>query len=359
MASSSRSDDAGKPAVVVGWIGLGSMGSAMAKNIQKHLTAAGRDQPPLRVYNRTASRCAALEDLGASRCESIAELARDSDIVFISSSADEAVLSIVEQIVNSGNVEGKVVVDTTTVHPDTTQAVAATLASKGTHFAAMPVFGATPTAEAGKLLAGFAGSDAALDAVSPLLKGVIAREVLVVGKEPEKASLLKTTGNVLMASLMQIIAEAHVLAAKTGLPETTLERLLELNFGPVMHSDSVRMTTGVYCPEPGEKPWSDLQLAIKDVGHGVEIAEREGVSLRVGQRALGNLKKANEWRESPEGGVGRSLDSSSVFGVVRQESGLAFETEFVRARDAAATADSESNNSSANLGGETGRRINW
>ena len=98
------------------------------------------------------------------------------------------------QVVTSGDVEGKVIVDTTTVHPDTTKAVAATLASRGAHFAAMPVFGATPVAEAGQLLAGFAGADAALDAVSPMLKGVIAREVLVVGQEPEKASLLKTTG---------------------------------------------------------------------------------------------------------------------------------------------------------------------
>ncbi|KAK8859351.1 NAD binding domain of 6-phosphogluconate dehydrogenase-domain-containing protein [Apiospora arundinis] len=344
MASSSQSGGAGGPKSV-GWIGLGSMGSAMAKNVQKHLTTAGKDQPPLRVYNRTASRCAALEELGAKKYESIAELARDSDIVFISSSADDAVISIVDQIVQSGDATGKVVVDTTTVHPDTTRAVAATLKSKGAHFAAMPVFGATPVAEAGQLLAGFAGPDAALGAVSPLLKGVIAREVLVVGQEPEKASLLKTTGNLLMASLMQIIAEAHVFAAKTGLPEATLERLLELNFGPVMHSDSIRMTTGVYCPGPDHKPWSDLQLAIKDVGHGVEIAEREGVSLHVGQRALGNLKKANEWRESAEGGSGRSLDSSSVFGVVRQESGLGFETEFVKARDdVAATAEPESNN---------------
>ncbi|KAK8063464.1 hypothetical protein PG996_008116 [Apiospora saccharicola] len=355
MASSSQLDGADDmpKRVVVGWIGLGSMGSAMAKNIQKHLAPAGTERPPLHVYNRTASRCAALEELGATKCESIAELARDSDIMFISSSADDAVISIVDQIINSGDVDGKVIVDTTTVHPDTTQAVAAKLASKGAHFAAMPVYGATPTAEAGQLLAGFAGSDAALAAVSPLLKGVIAREVLVVGQEPEKASLLKTTGNVLMASLMQIIAEAHVFAAKTGLPEATLERLLELNFGPVMHSDSVRMTTGVYCPGADQKPWSDLQLAMKDVSHGVEIAERQGVSLRVGQRALENLKKANEWRESAEGG-GRSLDSSGVFGVVRQESGLGFETEFVKARDAAATADPESNNSSSStrLGGE-------
>ncbi|KAK8079068.1 NAD(P)-binding protein [Apiospora phragmitis] len=337
MASSSPSDGAGKTPAVVGWIGLGSIGSAIAR-VQSHPITlrgiGGAGGQEVRVHCRTGTRRRHRVHIDEPVSYESPEVKRR-----------RCGPSIAEQIVHSGDVKGKVIVDTTTVHPDTTQAVAATLASKGAHFAAMPVFEATPVAEAGQLLAGFAGSDAALDAVSPLLKGVLAREVLVVGQEPEKASLLKTTGNVLMASLMQIIAEAHVFAAKTGLPEATLERLLELNFGPVMHSDSTRMTTGVYCPGPGQKPWSDLQLAMKDVGQGVGIAERQGVSLRIGQRALENLKKANEWRESSQGG-GRSLDSSSVFGVVRQESGLGFETEFVKARDGdgAATADSESNN---------------
>lgn len=85
MASSSDIDGADEPAkVVVGWIGLGSMGSAMAKNIQNHLTAAGAERLPLRMYHRTASRCTTLEEPGAKKCESIAELARDSDIMFIS-----------------------------------------------------------------------------------------------------------------------------------------------------------------------------------------------------------------------------------------------------------------------------------
>jgi 3-hydroxyisobutyrate dehydrogenase-like beta-hydroxyacid dehydrogenase len=79
------------------------------------------------------------------------------------------------------------------VHPDTSKAVSATLASSGAHFAAMPVFGASPVAEAGTLLAAFAGPDAVLARVMPLLKGVIAREVLVVGTEPRAALLLKTT----------------------------------------------------------------------------------------------------------------------------------------------------------------------
>jgi hypothetical protein len=77
-----------------------------------------------------------------------------------------------------------------------------------------------------------------------------------------------------MASLMEIIAEAHVFASKTGLPAATPERLLELNFGSVAYSDSTRMTTGVYCPGLGQAPWSDLELEVKDVGHGIGIADR-------------------------------------------------------------------------------------
>lgn len=85
------------------------------------------------------------------------------------------------------------IIDTTTVHPDTTAALEKTLTSHGALFAAMPVFGPAPVAAAGQLIAGFAGPGAVLDVISPYLKGVIAREVMVVGDKPEMAVLLKTT----------------------------------------------------------------------------------------------------------------------------------------------------------------------
>ncbi|KAK6077375.1 3-hydroxyisobutyrate dehydrogenase, mitochondrial 1 [Seiridium cupressi] len=311
------------------------MGTGMASRIQKTLSESSSQ--PLRVYNRTASRCAPLEELGAERRDTVGQLTQDCDIIFLSSSADSAIISIVDQVIVSGSIKGKIVVDTTTVHPDTSKAVSAKLSAHEAHFAAMPVFGASPAAAAGTVLAAFAGPEVVLKTVSPLLKGVLAREVLVVGLEPEKALLLKTTGNLLMASLMQIIAEAHVFASKTGLPEATLERLLELNFGTVAHTDSIRMTTGVYCPGEGQAPWSDLDLAIKDVGHAIEIAEREGVSLRAGQVAYEGLGKAKVWANSEgkanSGGQAKRLDSTSLFGVAREESGLDFKSDFVKERD--------------------------
>ncbi|KAI0487218.1 hypothetical protein F4859DRAFT_501769 [Xylaria cf. heliscus] len=317
------------PPLRCGWIGLGSMGSAMAKNV--HACLQSQSGTSLNFYNRTASRGDGLEQLGGERRASAAELAASSDIVFISASDDAAVESIIGQIISSGSeLTGKIIVDTTTIHPSTTREISQKLQARGAHFAATPVFGATPVAEQGKLLAVFAGPEDVYEKIAPLLKGVIAREVLVVGKEPEKATLLKTTGNFVTAGLMEIIAEAHVFAEKTGLGSDVLEKLLALNFGTVAHSISTRMTTGVYIPGHGETPWSDLNLALKDVGHGVDSAEQAGVSLEVGKTALEHLKRAKGYSE--ENG-GRLLDSSSLYGIVRQDSGLDFRTEHVQERD--------------------------
>ncbi|KAI0522144.1 NAD binding domain of 6-phosphogluconate dehydrogenase-domain-containing protein [Xylaria bambusicola] len=317
------------PSLRLGWIGLGSMGNAMAKNIHTYLQS--RRGTSLCFYNRTPSRGDALEALGGERCASVPELAARSDVIFISASDDAAVQSIVEQIISCGSeLATKIIVDTTTIHPNTTRQITESLAAQGAQFAATPVFGATPVAEQGRLLVAFAGPESVYQTIAPFLKGVIAREVLQVGKEPEKATLLKTTGNFMMAGLMEIIAEAHVFAEKTGLGADVLERLLELNFGTVAHSDSVRMTTGVYMPGKGEAPWSDLNLALKDVGHGVDSAKQVGVSLKVGNTVLEHLKRAKAY--SDENGQ-RPLDSSSLYGVVRQDSGLDFRTEYVKKRD--------------------------
>ncbi|KAI0149617.1 hypothetical protein GGR57DRAFT_226989 [Xylariaceae sp. FL1272] len=320
-------------ALRIGWIGLGSMGAAMAKNIHGHLTA--NSDVPLRFFNRTASRGDTLEALGGKRYGSVAEVTAESDVIFISASDDGAVESITSQILGSGNsLSGKIVVDTTTSQPNTTKAISGKIQAQGALFAAAPVFGATPVAEQGKLLVAFAGPSSAYDVVAPFLKGVIAREVLRVGEDAEKATLLKTTGNFMMAGLMEIIAEAHVFAEKTGLQSDVLEKLMELVFGTVAHSDSIRMTTGVYMPGVGESTWSDLNLALKDVGHGVDTARQAGVSLKAANTALEHLKRAKVY--SDENGQ-RPLDSSSLYGIVRQDSGLDFRTDYVKRRDGEAS----------------------
>lgn len=58
----------------------------------------------------------------------------------------------------------------------------------------------------------------------------------------------------MIAGVMEIIAEAHVLAEKSGIESSILENLIQQNFGALAYSDSLRMTQGIYCPGEGKHP---------------------------------------------------------------------------------------------------------
>lgn len=128
---------------------------------------------------------------------------------------------------------------------------------------------------------------------------------------------------------MEVIAEAHVFAEKTGLGSGILESLIDKQYGQLPHSMSKRLTTGAYMPAVGDRPMSDLTLALKDVGHAVECAKNAGTALPAGELTLSNLRGANTFARDH----GRSLDSSSMYGILRQQAGLSFESDVVKERD--------------------------
>jgi 3-hydroxyisobutyrate dehydrogenase-like beta-hydroxyacid dehydrogenase len=238
--------------------------------------------------------------------------------------------SVVDQITSiEESIEGKIFIDTTTVHPETTTTVAKQFEQLGAVYVAAPVFGSTPVAQAGQLLVAVAGRTSAVSVIEPYLKGVIARGVIRVGEDPAQALLLKTTSNMLTAGMMYLISEAHTLAEKSGLPSSVLESLIEQNLGTYAHGVSKRLTSGAYLPAEGQAPQSSLELGIKDVQHGVDLAKSKGMRLDVGEAYVHAATEAKEWSTEK----GRALDSSSVFGVVRKRAGLAFENEVVQERD--------------------------
>ncbi|KAH7385625.1 hypothetical protein BKA66DRAFT_461663 [Pyrenochaeta sp. MPI-SDFR-AT-0127] len=312
----------------LGWIGLGSMGLAMAINIQKHLKKEAAQS--LKYWNRTLSRGEPLKEHGGVLSQSIRDLVQNCDIIFISVSDDGALEQVFNEVIESGSIRDKVFVDTTTVHPSTTTSITVLLQKNGASYVAAPVFGATPLAQSGALLVAIAGPPQALQNISPYLKGVIARAVINVGPEPSKALLLKTTSNFITAGLMYLLSEAHTLASKTGLPAEVLEALIEQNFGAYAYGVSKRLTSGAYYPAEGQAPNSGLELGIKDVGHGVNLAKGAGMKLEIGELYLGAAEEAKKYGNERM----RKCDSSSVFGAVRQRAGLEFETEGVKERGA-------------------------
>ncbi|KAB8209890.1 hypothetical protein BDV34DRAFT_210035 [Aspergillus parasiticus] len=303
------------------------MGFAMASNLQKHLRAEG--QPPLRFWNRTASKGDALKSLGGIQCASIAAVVSDSAVIFISTSNDEAAQAVIAQIISAGNLADKVIVDTTTVHPSTSTAVSAQLTQQNALFVSGPVFGSAPMAAERMILMVTAGPRCAIDRISPYIRDVISRDMLQVAEQPEKASLLKIIGNFLVSGLTEIIGEAHVFAEKSEVGCAVLERLLEAQFGRLPLMISQRLTQGIYMPPVGTLPWSNLDLALKDVGHAMDCAAASGTNLRVGEVALDHLRRAKAFSEEQE----RDLDSAASYGVIRRDAGLDFENEAVKRRD--------------------------
>lgn len=116
--------------------------------------------------------------------------------MFAKTSNDSALRDIINEILKAeGDLSQYTIIDTTTVHPDTTKEVADMLSQRGATFVAAPVFGPPPSAVSGELFMAVAGSNRrTLEMLAQTFKGVIAQDVMVVSDLPEKALLLKTLG---------------------------------------------------------------------------------------------------------------------------------------------------------------------
>jgi 3-hydroxyisobutyrate dehydrogenase-like beta-hydroxyacid dehydrogenase len=121
----------------------------------KNLVEKGNLANKLILYNRSSWRAKDLsEKLGASKTEvadSVASAVSAADIVFTCVGDDEAMRETVDAALKV-DVTGKLFVDCSTVHPDTTRALDARIRAAKARFVACPVFGAPAMADAGQLV---------------------------------------------------------------------------------------------------------------------------------------------------------------------------------------------------------------
>ncbi|EEA25649.1 hypothetical protein TMatcc_006124 [Talaromyces marneffei ATCC 18224] len=305
-------------ATQIGWYGLGSMGLAMATNLQRHLSA--KQGLALLYSNRTLSRGEPLQQLGAVPQPSFSDLVSKSSIIFTMVSNDAVLESLITDVIKSGeSLDSKIFIDCSTVHPATITSISSQLSSKSASFLCAPVFGGNPVATAGKLVFALAGAtpEVRQNVIKPLIQDVMGRKVIDCGEDPAKSSLLKIAGNIVTVSLMETVGEAQVFAEKTGLGTGAMEELIDEAFGPIAGGYSKRLTTGVYAPPLTSRPGFGVSLAIKDANHALSIAKDNGVELPSVELARNNMSSAREYG-------GECLDSSSMYGILRQKAGLAF-----------------------------------
>ncbi len=200
----------------IAYLGLGIMGRGMAANLLK----AGY---PVTVWNRTADRCAPLVAQGAAQAQSVAEAVAGADVVMYCLSDDKAVDALVfgEAGVLAGVKAGQIVIDMTTIHPDTTRKEAAAYAAKGVKFLDAPVFGSKNEAANGGLWIVAGGERDLFDEMKPILE-VLSETTHYMGGTAMGSSM-KLVGNLVVASQLEGLGEAMTLATKAGLnPEDVL-----------------------------------------------------------------------------------------------------------------------------------------
>jgi 3-hydroxyisobutyrate dehydrogenase-like beta-hydroxyacid dehydrogenase len=301
------------------WIGLGNMGRGMVKNIVEK----GSFTSPLAIYNRTTARSEKLAStLPSDRTRvvtSIEEAVADADIIFTCVGDDEAITDTIDTALKTPNVKGKLFVDCSTIHPDTTDKLAKTINDAGAEFVACPVFGAPAMADNGQLVCVLAGPAAQVSKAKPFCKGVMGRAEIDFSDQPHgTASRLKIIGNTFILNMVETLSEGHTVAEKSGLGSDNLHTFIETLFPGPYTAYSKRMIEGDYYKR--DEPLFNVDLARKDAGHALALAESHGAKMKAVEVGDAHLKMVQEH-------MGNKGDIAGVYGAVRQEAGLKFENQ--------------------------------
>lgn len=193
----------------VGYIGLGLMGSAIARNLMK----AGHT---LIVHNRSRAIVDQLASEGATPATSPREVAQQSDFVFtnLPDSPDVEQVVLGENGVIEGAHAGLIVIDNSTIKPETARIIAGELAQVGVLALDAPVSGGDIGARAGTLSIMVGGPPEAFERALPLFEA-IGKTITHVG-ESGAGQIAKAANQIVVAGTMVAMAEALVLAAKSG-----------------------------------------------------------------------------------------------------------------------------------------------
>jgi len=194
----------------IGWIGLGKMGMPMSRRVE----AGGHT---ITAYARNDSSAAKASAAGYAVARSMAELAAASDVVFAAISDDRALLDAVtaDGALAAHLKKGQAFIDTSTVSPEASEAVAKLLDAKGVTYLRAPVSGSTATAAAGALTTMVSGPRAEFERLTPLFE-TFTKNRFWLG-EGEQSRTMKLAVNSTLAAISSLMAEALAFTSKGGI----------------------------------------------------------------------------------------------------------------------------------------------
>jgi 3-hydroxyisobutyrate dehydrogenase-like beta-hydroxyacid dehydrogenase len=254
-----------------GLIGLGRMGTGIAKSLL-------RSGHRLTVFNRTRERAESLRADGANIANSVAEACQSG--VVLTMVADDAALETLvfgEEGIRASLRAGGLHVSLSTISVALSDRLAAGHTKAGQQFVAAPVFGRPEAAESAKLAVVAAGPSASVQRCKPLFESM-GPKLFVVGERPSMANVVKLSGNFLIATVLESLAESLTFARKSGVdPAMLLDFLTTTMFtAPVYKSYGELIVQGKHEPAGFALP-----LGLKDVRLVLQAAETAGVPMPI------------------------------------------------------------------------------
>lgn len=259
----------------IAFLGMGLMGSRMATR----LIQAGFE---VAVWNRTASACDVLIDMGATALD-LQEIGQ-YPVILTCLADDAAVQAVYDQIQNQLQA-GQVIVDFSSLSVDRTKTLAKQAQTHQVQWVDSPVSGGTAGAELGTLVI-FAGGDPQTIQNLSLIYNVLSQRVTRMG-ETGTGQATKICNQLIVAANSTLIAEAVALAAQAGVDTTLLAPALAGGFADSKPFQILTPRMATHTFEPVQ--WK-VQTLSKDLNNAVLLAEQFNLNIPVAKQALSQLK---------------------------------------------------------------------
>ncbi|CUJ51465.1 NAD(P)-dependent oxidoreductase [Achromobacter kerstersii] len=267
----------------LGFIGLGVMGEPMSINL------ARKSGQPVHVYDRAADAVARVVAQGGQAAASVADVAGQSDIVFLSLPSIDQVESVVDEILASPKRPG-MIVDMSTSDVARTRALAARLREAGIGFVDAPVARTKQAAVAGTLMISVGGSEADVARLRPMLE-CMGSDVLHCG-DTGSGQILKILNNMMVFMTVNALAEVLTIGRRSGMDGEKLFELLSQG-----SADSfVLRNHGMKSMAKDEFPEKTFPLtyAIKDASLALALADSADFKPHIAQYAHDLMCRARD-----------------------------------------------------------------
>jgi 2-hydroxy-3-oxopropionate reductase len=248
----------------IGAVGLGLMGSGMAKN----LLSAGY---PVLVYDIDPQKMEALQKEGGKTTEFPSQIPSQVDVILLSLPNSYVVNDVVQsslKLFETGK-KGLILIDTTTADPILSKELSTRLAEKGIEMLDATVSGTSKMCAAREIIFMVGGREEIFVKCQPIFSA-LAKDAIFMGKNGAGA-LMKLLVSLVLGLHNMVLAEGLSLGKKAGMDQ---HRVLEVfkksaAYSKAMDTKGARMVDREFLPPIGK-----LGLHLKDVRLILDLAAR-------------------------------------------------------------------------------------